>query len=121
MLNIDMRDLSERQLREIVANHCSLCGVTAVSMFKVVAPDDGSAYGAAALRVSTSGDAEILARQLGGSHCGCNVIVTLLQKGRSLAYASRRHHFFHASAYTMRQEAAALDGEDPDAAQRHLA
>ncbi|MDB5811743.1 MAG: hypothetical protein JWN94_3865 [Betaproteobacteria bacterium] len=109
MLSIDMRDLSERQLKDIVADHCSSLGVTALLTLRVVVPDERSSYGAAALKVSTVEDAQILARNLGDSQCGCNVIINLLQKGRAVPYPPRRNHFFHGGNYVEQPEPPALD------------
>jgi hypothetical protein len=112
MLSIDMRGLSERQLRESVSDRCATSGITTV--LRIVAPDDRHAFGAAAVKASTLDDAEDLARRLGAAHCGCNVIITLLQQGWSMAHASRQNHYFHVSAAKRREELAASDDADFD-------
>ena len=78
---------------KILAARCSSFGITTVT--KIVAPDDRNGAGAAAVKMSTLEEADIVARELGDARCGRNVIITLLQKERATPFASRRNQLFH--------------------------
>jgi hypothetical protein len=96
MLTLDMTRLSETELVETVAGHCSEFGDATV--LKIQTPDDAEEYGAVAVRMSTFEQASTLARKFGGSHCGHTVIIRILQQGTAIPNVRKRNHFFAAGA-----------------------
>ena len=79
MLTLNIASLSEAELKEIVADHCSAFGcLTAV---KVLPPEERREYGIALVEMSSSREANNLARKFGDSQYGSRLVVIKLYHG----------------------------------------
>ena len=94
MLALDMNRSSEAEIAEMVAEYCSSFG--SATILNVLQPDARSHHGAAAVRMSTIEEADDLARSVGGSRCGANVIIRLAQQGERISTITKKN-FFHGS------------------------
>ena len=73
MLTLDIDGLSEPELNKVVADHCSAFGCP--TTVKVLPPDDRREYGIALVEMASSGEANNLAREFGGSQYGSRLVV----------------------------------------------
>src|SRR5512140_1299444 len=92
MLTLDLTSMSQAELERVVTEYCSPFG--GATVIKVLRPDDGSAFGAAAVRMPTIAEADDLARNLGGARCGSKIIIRLAQRGRRIPAISTKNYFF---------------------------
>ena len=81
MLTLNIASLSEAELKEIVADHCSHFGCP--TTIKVLPPEERREYGIALVEMSSSGEANNLARNFGDSQYGSRLVVIKLYHGGS--------------------------------------
>ena len=82
MLTLNLASLSEAELKNIVADHCSSFGCP--TTVKVLPPEERREYGIALVEMSSSGEANNLARKFGDSQYGSRLVVIKLYHGEKL-------------------------------------
>ncbi len=83
MLTLNIASLSETELKKIVADHCSPFGC--LTTIKVLPPEECRDYGIALVEMSSSGEANNLARKFGDSQYGSRLVVIKLYHGEKAA------------------------------------
>ncbi len=76
MLTLNIASLSEAELKKIVADHCSPFGC--LTTVKVLPPEERREYGIALVEMSSSREANNLARKFGDSQYGSRLVVIKL-------------------------------------------
>lgn len=79
MLTLNIAGLSEAELKTIVADHCSAFGC--LTTVRVLPPEARREYGIALVEMSSSGEANNLARNFGDSQYGSRLVVIKLYHG----------------------------------------
>lgn len=81
MLTLNISGLSEPELERIVVDHCSSFGRP--TTVKVLPPDERRKYGIALVEMSSSREANNLARKFGDSQYGSRLVVIHLHHGKA--------------------------------------
>lgn len=76
MLTLNLVSLSEAELEKIVTDHCSHFG--GLTTVKVLPPEERREYGIALVEMSSSREANSLARKFGDSQYGSRLVVIKL-------------------------------------------
>ena len=79
MLTVNIASLSEAELMKIVADHCAPFG--RLTTVRVLPPEARREYGIALVEMSSSGEADNLARKFGDSQYGSRLVVINLYHG----------------------------------------
>ncbi len=76
MLTVDLAGLSQAELKSVVAGHCSAFG--RLTTIRVLPPEKRREYGIALVEMSSSEEANNLARSIGDSQYGSRLVVIKL-------------------------------------------
>ena len=79
MLTLNIASLSEAELKKNVADRCSSFGC--LTTVKVLPPEGRREYGIALVEMSSSGEANNLAKKLGDSQYGSRLVAIKLYHG----------------------------------------